>query len=118
MSNAIRNQCVNVPLLAAAALTKARFVSLANGVPAAGAKCLGVGRYTVAQGECQMIDQVGETYVEAGAAIAAGAEIQTDASGRAITLAAGVKLGTLSPLPTNNVATAAGQLVAVLLVTN
>jgi hypothetical protein len=46
--------------------------------------------------------------VRSGAAIAAGAAVQSDATGRAITLAAGVRIGVAW-----SAATAAGQLVAV-----
>ena len=60
-------------VIAAAELTRRRFVGFNGNVCAAGVKALGV--------------------VEAGAAIAAGAEVQSDASGKAITKAAGVANG-------------------------
>lgn len=50
----------------------------------------------------------GIVIVEAGAAVAAGASVQSDADGKAITLAAGTKIGTAL-----TAATAAGQLISV-----
>lgn len=99
-------------VIATAALTADRFVTIAGAVPAAGASAYGVGRSTVAIGARQTVDVLGTAVVEAGAAIAEGAFVQTDASGRAITKAAGVTLGRLAP---GEVATAAGQFVEVLL---
>ncbi len=108
-------QCTPILTLsvtATAALTADRFVTPAGAVPAAGATVLGVGRSTVAVGVRQPVDVLGTSVVETGAAIAANALVETDASGRAVTLAAGVVLGRLAP---GEVATAAGQFVEVLL---
>ena len=99
-------------VVATAALTARRFVTFAGAVPAAGASALGVGRTTVAIGGRQPVDVMGTSVVEVGAAIAANALVETDASGRAVTLASGTALGRLMP---GEVATGAGQFVEVLL---
>ena len=59
---------------------------------------------------------LGEIYVETGAAIAVNAAVETDVSGRAITLASGVKLARLAP--GQAAASAAGQFVRVTLIPN
>lgn len=51
----------------------------------------------------------GEMLVEAGGAVAVGAQVQSDATGRAITLAAGVAAGRA-----RDAAAAAGDLIRVL----
>ncbi len=80
-------------VLAAAALTKHRFVTAAGAVPASGAFCPGVANANYDAGEQAGLDFAGIVVVESGAAVAADAAVQTDASGRAITLAAGVNQG-------------------------
>lgn len=113
---------MNVPLLtltvtAAAALVANRFVTTLGAVPAAAAACLGVTRASAgAAGDLVPVDVLGTTIVETGAAIVVGAAIECDASGRAITLASGVKLGRMAP--GQAAATAAGQFVEVLLIAN
>lgn len=103
---------LTLSLIAAAALSADRFVTPSGAVPAAGATALGVGRTAAAVGERQPVDVLGTSIVETGGAIAANALVETDASGRAVTLAAGVVLGRLAP---GEVATAAGQFVEVIL---
>jgi len=95
-------------ILAAVALIQHRFVTTAGGVPASGAFCPGVANDHFDAGEAAGVDFAGVVLVESGAAIAADAAVQTDASGRAITLAAGVNLGRAL-----DAATAAGELVRV-----
>lgn len=80
-------------VLASTALTKHRFATTAGAVPASGAFCPGVANANYDIGEQAGLDTHGIIVVEAGAAVAADAAVQTDASGRAITLAAGVSLG-------------------------
>lgn len=80
-------------ILAAAALTRLRFVGLTGDVAAAGAKALGVAEVDADQGEDASVSTHGILIVEAGAAIAAGAEIEVGANGKAITKAAGVSNG-------------------------
>lgn len=92
----------------AAATTANRFVGLTGAVPAAGARVLGVPNADYALGDDAGVDVLGVLVVESGAAITAGADVQTDASGRAITLAAGAKAGWAL-----DGATAAGELIRV-----
>ncbi|MBK1613364.1 DUF2190 domain-containing protein [Rubrivivax gelatinosus] len=80
-------------ILATAALTAKRFCTSAGAVPAAGAWCPGVVEADTDAGQLAPVNTHGILLVEAGAAIAQDAQVQTDASGRAITLAAGVALG-------------------------
>lgn len=104
-------------VVAAAALSAGRFVTTGGAVPAAGATCAGVTRSSAgAAGDLVPIDVLGTGWVEAGAAIAAGAAIETDNQGRAITKAAGVTLGRMAP--GQAAATAAGQMVEIVLIPN
>ncbi len=80
-------------VLAAAALTRSRFVTAAGAVPAAGVYCPGVANANYDAGEQAGLTFEGIEVVESGAAVAVDAEVQTDASGRAITKAAGIGLG-------------------------
>lgn len=95
-------------IVAATALIKARFVSYADGVPAAGAACKGVSGDNVKAGESVSVKARGWIVVESGAAVAVGAEIETDNLGRAITRNAGVSLGRAL-----DAATAAGQFIRI-----
>lgn len=97
-----------ISVLAAAALSKHRFATSAGAVPASGAWCPGVANTSYDAGEQAGLDTHGIVLVEAGAPVAADAAIQCDASGRAITLAAGVQLGR-----TLDAAAAAGDLIRV-----
>lgn len=103
---------LTLSVVAIAALNADRFVTATGAVPAAGASALGVGRAAAAIGQRTPVDVMGTAVVEAGAAIAANAFVETDNLGRAVTKAAGVTLGRLAP---GEVATAAGQFVEVLL---
>ena len=86
----------------------------ATGAPSgAGANALGVARYDAAAGEDVAVDALGTTEVEAGAAVAAGALVQADADGRAITRAAGVAVGRAM-----GAAAGAGSVVQVFLIPN
>jgi hypothetical protein len=96
-------------MLAAVALTANRFVTVAGGVPAAGDWCPGVANDNFDAGEQAGVNTHGALLVVAGAAIAAGADVQTDAQGRAITRAAGVSLGR-----SLDAAVAAGDIIRVL----
>jgi hypothetical protein len=59
----------------------------------AGAHAVGVSKYDAANGSLGGAHTGGIVPVTAGAAIAAGQAVQSDATGQAIPLAAGVKLG-------------------------
>lgn len=100
---------LTISIAATAALTKKRFVTLAGAVPAAGAWCPGVANAGYDIGEQAGVDVQGAILVEAGAAVTAGVEVQTDASGRAITKDAGVALGRAL-----DAASAAGDFIRVL----
>lgn len=78
---------------AAAALTGERFVTLQGAVPAAGVGNVGVARFSCASGDPVTVDVDGRVTVAAGAAIAAGALVETNNAGKAITRATGVALG-------------------------
>ena len=80
-------------IVAAVDLTAKRFVTTAGAVPAAGAWCPGVVNDSYGAGEAAGVTTHGIELVESGAAVAVDAAVQTDASGRAITLAAGIGLG-------------------------
>lgn len=100
---------LTLSVLAVAPLTKLRFVNFA-GTPAVAADAtLGVANANYDAGEQAGVNASGELLVEAGAAIAAGAVVQSDASGRAITLAAGVASGRA-----RDAAAAAGDIIRIL----
>lgn len=80
-------------VLALVALARMRFVTFAGGVPAAGARVMGVSAADFDAGEQAGVNTHGELLVESGAAIAVGAEVESDASGRAITKSAGIPFG-------------------------
>lgn len=102
-------------MMASAAVVANRFVTPAGAVAGAGVNAQGVAQTDAAIGEKFTATVIGTEVVETGAAIAAGALIECDATGRAITKAAGVTLARLAP---GEVATAAGQFVEVILITN
>lgn len=92
-----------------------RFVTGAGAQTGAAGNAIGVARTAGVSGNNIPVDVIGTAVVETGAAIAANALIEADASGRAVTKSAGVTLGRLAP---GEVATAAGQFVEVLLIQN
>jgi len=92
-----------------------RFVAGDGTQTGAAGNALGVGRTAGVSGEHIPVDVIGTAVVETGAAIAANALIEADASGRAVTKAAGVTLARLAP---GEVATAAGQFVEIILIQN
>lgn len=98
-----------------ATVSACRFVSTALAQCGAGANAYGVARTEGVAGDAVPIDVLGTAIVESGAAIAAGAAVEADASGRAITHDAGVVLGRLAP---GESAAASGQLVEVILISN
>lgn len=96
-------------VLATAALTRFHFANFAGGVAAATDPALGVPNADYAAGEQAGVSTHGEMLVEAGGAIAVGAQVQPDATGRGITLAAGVAFGRA-----RDAAAAAGDIIRVL----
>lgn len=102
-------------VLATGAVTANRFITPAGALTGAGLGAQGVAQTDAAIGAKVTTTVLGTEVVEAGAAIAAGALVESDATGRAITKAAGISLGRLAP---GEVATAAGQFVEVILFAN
>lgn len=99
-----------------ATLTQYRAVSDAGALPAAAARMLGIAQTGGTNGGPRVPVVVqGSTIAEAGAAIAAGALLELDSSGRVVTRSAGVVVGKLLPGYT---AGAAGDLVEILIVGN
>ena len=100
--------------MASAAVTANRFVTTAGAVAGAGENTLGVARTAAAAGEKFPVDVLGTAIVESGAAVAKGDVLKSDATGRAITWAtSGAKVAIA-----RQAATAAGQMIEVLLVPN
>lgn len=104
---------LTLTIIAAAALTEDRFVSATGGVPAAGANTLGVTRSDVESGKPAPVDILGTAIVEASAAIAQYAAIETTNDGRAVTKTTGVTVARAL-----QAAAAAGDKIEVLLIAN
>lgn len=100
-------------IVATAALTQFRGVTVAGAVPAAAATALGLAQQGGAIGDAVPVAALGTAIGEAGAAIAAGAALEYDASGRVITRSAGVTIGRAL-----TAAGAAGEQVEVFLIPN
>ncbi len=98
-----------VTIAAATALTRFRFVDFTGNVASAGERPLGVATTDFDTGEQASVATHGEILVEAGAAIAVGAEVESDASGRAVTKTTGVAFGVA-----RDAAAAAGDIIRVL----
>ncbi len=100
---------------AAGVIAAARFVTPALAQAGADANTLGVARFaSAAAGDKVPVDVLGTAVVEAGAAVAAGATVKSDASGRAITwVTSGAKVGVAL-----QAAGAAGEMIEVLLIPN
>ncbi len=101
--------------LATSAVTSRRFVTNAGAQAGAAANTLGVSRTDAAVGQGFPVDVLGTAVVEAGGAIAAGAAVETDAQGRAVTKNAGPTVARLAP---GESAAQAGDLVEVILIAN
>lgn len=94
-------------LRAAVALMASRFVSFA-GTHAADAPCAGVANDTYAAGDDAGVKTHGRLLVETGGAIAQGAHVKSDATGRAVTADAATSEGRAY-----EAATAAGQFITI-----
>lgn len=101
--------------LATGAVTAGRFVTPTGAQAGAAANTLGVARTDAVAGQAFPVDVAGTAVVEAGAGIAAGGAVQTDAQGRAITREAGPLVARLAP---GSSASVAGDLVEVILIPN
>ena len=98
-----------VTISAAADLSRFRFVDYSGNVAGAGERVLGVPTTDFSAGEQASVATHGEVLVEAGAAIAAGAEVESDANGHAVTKTTGVGFGVA-----RDAASAAGDIIRVL----
>ena len=107
MKTAIHTITFGVP--AASAITTRRFVDYDGNLCAAGEKALGVSHAGGAETgeECPMAR--GIVLVEAGAAVAKAAEVESDSTGRAITKSTGVANGSAM-----DAAGAAGDIIRVM----
>jgi len=107
------NPLLTISVIATTALTQARAVTGVGALPAAAGRCLGVARTSGAIGDRVPVDVDGTSIAEAGAAIAVDAALELDATGRFITKASGVTVARAL-----SAATAAGQMIEVLLIAN
>lgn len=105
---------LTLSVVASGAITANRFVSAAGAQVVADGNAIGAARNAAAIGERLPVDVLGTAVVEAGAAVAAGATVKSDASGRAITwVTSGARLGVAL-----EAASGAGALIEVLLIPN
>lgn len=86
-----------------------RFISPIGGLPTAGGQTLGVTVANFDIGDYASAEALGVLIVEAGMAVAVGARVETDATGRAVTKAAGQDQGLAI-----TAATAAGEMIRIL----
>lgn len=100
-------------VVATAALTQFRGVTIAGAVPGANTTALGIAQNGGAIGEAVPVVVLGTAIGEAGAAIAQGAQLGYDASGRVVTYVSGPIIGRAL-----TAAGAAGDQVEVLLIPN
>lgn len=82
--SATQQVILTTTVTASAALTQQRFVGADNGPCQAGAVALGVAEVDAAAGDLTPVNVLGIVAVEAGAAIARGLNVQSDASARAV----------------------------------
>jgi hypothetical protein len=103
-----------ITLAATGTIAANRFITPAGAQAGADANTLGLCRTAAVSGDKVPVDVLGTATVEAGAAVAAGASLKSDASGRCITwVTSGAKVGIAL-----EAASAAGQLIEVFLIPN
>jgi hypothetical protein len=115
---AIKQSVVNLNIVTTGAIAKKRFINRLGAQATANQNTLGVNDYAVVAGECALCDHLGVSMVEAGAAIAANVterRLETNATGQAVTYTTGPAVAVLLP---GQSATAAGQLISVILLSN
>ena len=100
---------LTVTILAAAALSRFRLVDFSGNPAGAGERALGVAVTDFDAAELAGVATHGELLVEAGAAVAVGAQIEADSVGRAVTISTGVAFGVA-----RDAAAAAGDIIRVL----
>ena len=98
-----------VTIAATTDLNRFRFVDFTGAQASLGERVLGIPVTGFDAGEQAGVATHGELLVEAGAAVAAGVQMQSDASGRAITLDTGVAFGVA-----RDAAASAGDIIRVL----
>lgn len=105
---------LTLTIAATGTIAASRLVTPAGAQAGADANAIGVARVAAVSGDKIPVDVLGTTVVEAGAAVAAGATIKSDASGRAITwVTSGARVGIAL-----EAASGAGAMFEVLLVDN
>ncbi|MDP2830190.1 MAG: DUF2190 family protein [Sulfuricellaceae bacterium] len=105
---------LTLPITLTGDVTANRFVTPAGVQAGADAVCIGVARSSGLTGGKIPVDVKGSAIVESGAAVAIGATLKSDASGKAIPwVTAGAKTAIAL-----QAATAAGQMIEVLLLDN
>lgn len=104
---------LTLSVVATATLTQFRAVTAAGALPAAGARALGIADFNGAIGERVSVGAMGTVPAETGAAVAAGAALEVDASGRLITKNTGVAVAHAL-----GASAGAGQVIEVLLIPN
>ncbi|MDP2431272.1 MAG: DUF2190 family protein [Pseudomonadota bacterium] len=104
---------LTLSLTASATLAANRFTTHAGAVPAAGANVAGVARSSAASGDLVSVDVLGTAVVEASAAIALGAAIESTNTGKAVTKSTGATVARAL-----QAASADGDLIEVLLIAN
>lgn len=106
---------LSLTVAATGIIAAARFVTPAGAQAGADANTLGVSRYAAgAAGEKIAVDVIGTAIVEAGAAVALGATLKSDANGKAITWASSGAKAAIAL----QAAAAAGEFFEVLLIQN
>jgi predicted RecA/RadA family phage recombinase len=80
-------------VVAAVAMSAHRAISYTGAIPAAGGPMMGVTISDASAGNRVPVEMLGISEIAVGAAVAAGAALELDATGRAVTLAAGTKIG-------------------------
>ncbi|MFJ7792917.1 capsid cement protein [Pseudomonas sp. NPDC096950] len=95
-------------LVAVVDLPRFRFASFAGALCAAGAKSLGTVAADTEADSVAPINVLGICLITSGAALAAGDQVESDASGRAVKLAAGASNGIAM-----DAATAAGDIIRI-----
>lgn len=89
-------------------LPRNRFASFAGGLCGAGAKALGTVQADTEADSVAPVNVLGICLITAGAAVVAGVEVESDASGRAVTLTSGKSNGFAM-----DAATAAGDVIRI-----
>lgn len=93
MSGKSANPILTLTVLASGAITANKLVKHNGAQCAAGEAALGVATYSEISGNAVGVVAIGTAMAISGAAVAVGADLESDASGRVITRVAGVSVG-------------------------